>query len=119
MAWDADDPRVVPIAATTAHFARKKFGLKALSRTNFPLSLAWCTTIHRAQGATFDRCCVNLGDRELSLGLSYVALSRVKPASSLLSMNIMGKLFMESRELVVVRNRECVNVQSKKPWIGG
>lgn len=45
--------------------------------TNFPITLAWAMTIHKAQGVTVDRLSVNL--RNLwEPGQAYVALSRVR-----------------------------------------
>ena len=79
-AFFADDPKVVPIVPYTAHFGTKS----ALSRTNLPLILAWAITIHKSQGATYERVVVSLGQKELSLGLTYVALSRVKTLDGLL-----------------------------------
>lgn len=56
---------------------------KTLARArNFPLSLAWASTIHKAQGATIDRVCVDLRGA-WECGQSYVALSRVRSASNL------------------------------------
>jgi len=44
---------------------------------NFPMTLAWATTIHKSQGATMDRILVDLR-RLWEPGQLYVALSRVR-----------------------------------------
>ncbi|MFT2817463.1 ATP-dependent DNA helicase [Leifsonia sp. A12D58] len=45
--------------------------------TQFPLRLAWAVTIHKSQGATYERAVVDLGARAFSPGQTYVALSRL------------------------------------------
>ena len=47
-------------------------------RKQFPLRLAYAMTIHKSQGQTLDRAVVHLGKKERSLGLAFVALSRVR-----------------------------------------
>ena len=51
---------------------------------SYPLQLSWAITIHKAQGQTYERAVVNLGDKELQLALTYVALSRRRTLSGLL-----------------------------------
>ena len=48
------------------------------SRTQYPIRLAYALTIHKSQGQTLDKVVIGLGKSERSLGLAFVALSRVK-----------------------------------------
>jgi len=55
-------------------------GKVVYTAVNFPVTLAWACTIHKAQGSTLDRMCVDL--RGLwEYGQAYVALSRARSAS--------------------------------------
>ena len=45
--------------------------------TQFPLRLAWAVTIHKSQGASYDRAVIDLGPRAFAPGQAYVALSRL------------------------------------------
>ena len=57
-------------------------GKKRAGATNFPVMLAWATTIHKAQGASIDRLMVNISGLWES-GHAYVALSRAKSEEGL------------------------------------
>lgn len=55
--------------------------------SQIPLILSWAITIHKSQGATLDRCIIDIGSGVFEAGQSYVALSRIK---SLEGMSIMS-----------------------------
>jgi ATP-dependent exoDNAse (exonuclease V) alpha subunit len=49
-----------------------------------PLKLAWGWTIHKSQGQTFiGKFVINLGNREIAAGMSYVAISRAKSLANI------------------------------------
>jgi ATP-dependent exoDNAse (exonuclease V) alpha subunit len=54
------------------------------TRTMVPLKLAWGWTIHKSQGQTFiGKFVINLGNKEIAAGLSYVAISRAKSLANI------------------------------------
>ena len=61
---------IVPIFPLQFSFEQK------YKRRTIPVDCAYATTIHSAQGATYDRVVTDFGQREFSLGLSYTAASR-------------------------------------------
>ena len=68
----------------TASSCEATLGSRNVSRTQFPIILAFSINIHKSQGFTIGegrpitKAVVNLGNREGSAGLSFVALSQVK-----------------------------------------
>jgi len=48
-----------------------------------PLSLAWCTTIHKSQGQSLDSIKMNIGSNIFEYGQTYVALSRARTLENL------------------------------------
>ena len=53
------------------------------SRLQLPLKLAWAVTIHKAQSLTLNKLCVDIGKKEFSAGLTFVAISRVRRLTDL------------------------------------
>ena len=51
-------------------------------RQQLPLRLAWALTIHKSQGFTLPKAWIDIGPSERSLGVTYVAISRVQKPSS-------------------------------------
>ena len=54
------------------------------SRLQLPLKLAWAVTIHKSQGLTLDKVVVDIGKKEFSCGLTFVACSRVRQLTDIL-----------------------------------
>ena len=67
--------RCVPICSITQ--VSGSLGQK-YERQQLPLRLAWAMTIHKCQGLTLSKAWIDLGSSERTLGITYVALSRVK-----------------------------------------
>jgi ATP-dependent DNA helicase PIF1 len=80
-AWEGISPSWVPIVPAVARWETKTG--KQLTRTQLPLMMAWGITIHKSQGLTLEKVVVELGDKDFSAGLSYVAISRVKTLKGL------------------------------------
>lgn len=75
------DQRVFPILPVTANWRDSNVDC---SRRQFPLTLAYALTIHKAQGLTLDKAIVDIGEKENASGLTYVALSPVRSIEHLI-----------------------------------
>ena len=71
-------PSYVPIPPITASVN------SVHERQQLPLKLAWALTIHKSQGLTLDKSWVDIGTKESTLGISYVAISRSHNLSSMI-----------------------------------
>lgn len=74
--------------------------LKGVSRHQIPLRLAYALTIHKAQGATLDCVCIDIGRTTFAEGQAYVALSRVRDLESLYVLDFDPAAFMANEKVL-------------------
>jgi ATP-dependent DNA helicase PIF1 len=85
---DEETLRIGLFTGEDIEVGREKFsyldgdGQELVGAWNFPVTLAWATTIHKAQGASLDKMIVDLSAL-WEPGQAYVALSRVRSAEGL------------------------------------
>jgi ATP-dependent exoDNAse (exonuclease V) alpha subunit len=86
-----------------------------------PFRLAYALTIHKAQGQTLSQAIIDLGSIEYTLGLTYVALSRLRHFNDFLIMpfplerleklssskSLQPRLLEEARMNVIIDNTYC------------
>ena len=77
---DSGQP-LVPIFMSRREFM---WGNTPCSRQQFPITVAYAITVHKSQGMTVPRAVLNITDSEFSVGLRYVAVSRVKTLQGVL-----------------------------------
>ena len=82
-AFNSDKPTEIPIVPVQFTAASRINNKAGRFRRQIPLKLSWAMTIHKAQGQTLDKVHVDLGKKEMAVGLSYVALSRCRRGDDL------------------------------------
>jgi ATP-dependent DNA helicase PIF1 len=66
--------------------------------SQIPLILSWAITIHKSQGATLERCIIDIGSGVFEAGQSYVALSRIKSLEGMCIMSYdVSKILVNKR----------------------
>ena len=108
-------PDAVPLVKhETVFLARGKRGSE-VTRLQFPLTLAWATTIHKVQGLTLDDIVVDMKGGRFSPGQAYVAFSRVKSLQGLHILNFNPKAIKASDDVKVEMQRLNENLLSPIP----
>ena len=74
-------PQCVPIPPIVFEWHN---GTSTLSRQQLPLRLSYAMTIHKSQGQTMSKAVIDIGNKEMAAGCTFVALSRLKTLSGLL-----------------------------------
>jgi ATP-dependent DNA helicase PIF1 len=66
-----------PLCYTILNLTRNRFVISRwLTVEQFPITLAFALTVHKAQGSSLAKVCVDIGDSVFATGQAYVALSR-------------------------------------------
>ena len=105
----------VPIAKHEAIFLAKGKRGSEVTRLQFPLTLAWATTIHKVQGLTLDEIVVDMKGGHFSPGQAYVAFSRVKNLEGLHILNFNPKAIKASKDVMIEMERLSKNLLNPLP----
>ena len=81
-------------------------------RSQIPLKLAWCMTIHKSQGMSIDLAEIDVGNNIFEFGQTYVALSRVRTIEGLYLIDLNTKKIKAHPKVIdfydKVNNKEVI-----------
>lgn len=63
-------PKCIPISPIVYEWHN---GIKTLSRQQLPLRLSYAMTIHKSQGQTMTKAVIDIGNKEMAAGCTFVA----------------------------------------------
>ena len=99
----------VPLTKHEVVFLAKGKRGSEITRLQFPLTLAWATTIHEVQGLTLDEIVVDMKGGRFSAGQVYVAFSRIKRLQGLHILNFNATAIKTSTDV----ENEMLRLKSK------
>ena len=92
-------PNAVPINKHKTTFHAKHRRGSEITRLQFPLTLAWATTIHKVQGLTLNEIVVDMKGGRFNPGQAYVAFSRIKTLQGLHILNFNASAIKKSNDV--------------------
>lgn len=92
-------------SAPITRYTYKSDKIPTVAVAQYPIILAWATTIHKSQGCTLDCANIDIGHGIFATGQSYVALSRVKSLDGLYLSNFAPENICVDPEVVNFYNQ--------------
>ena len=102
-------PDAVPLGKHEVVFRAKCKRGSEITRLQFPLTLAWATTIHKVQDLTLNEIVVDMKGGRFNAGQAYVAFSRVKILQGLHILNFSASAIKKSNDV----HNEMVRLNTK------